>query len=201
LKNGGAWNDAAKLALLTLFATPLTILVHELGHFLVPLLSGLPAQLQPTTVSGGALLGRAPSWLVALQAGGGPLVTLIMGVVGALLFSRDPRRLWALAFAFAAVSRFIVTAAWLGLRLILALLGQPYQGQPNFDEYILAGALGLPALVTSLTATFILGVMLYWLLGAAPSGRRLLYLVAMTVAAVVGNILWPLLAPAVLATV
>jgi hypothetical protein len=200
LNKAGRWSDAAKLALLTLLATPLTILLHEIGHFVVPLVAGLPAQMHPTTVSGGAMLGRVPSWLVALQAIGGPIVTLMMGLIGAVLFARNPRRLWALAFAFAAVSRFIVTTAWLGLRLLLAALGRPYAGKPNFDEYNLAIALGIPAMLTALAATLILAAFAYWLLRHVPRNRRLVYLIAMTAAAVVGNILWPMLAPGVLAT-
>jgi hypothetical protein len=146
------------------------------------------------------MLGRDPSWLVALQAGGGPIVTLMMGVAGTLLFSRYPLRLWTLAIAFAAVSRFVVTTAWLGLRLLLAVLGSPYAGRPNFAEHNLAAALGMPATLTALAATFILAAVLYSLLRQVQRDRRLVYLGAMTAAAVIGNILWPMLAPGVLAT-
>src|SRR3982750_2967167 len=123
-----AWGDVGKLALLAFVFTPVTIQLHEFGHLIVPLLAGLPAELHPGSISGGAELGAQPAWLVALQAGGGPLVTVLMGVTGATLYARDRNRLWALAFAAAAINRLLVATAWLGIRLFLLVIGKPYRG-------------------------------------------------------------------------
>lgn len=196
----GRWRGAALLALMSLLFTPLTILLHELGHFMVPHLAGLSAQLHPTRISGGAALGSEAPWLVALQAGGGPLITALMGLGGAFLYRADARRLWALAFAIAAVSRFLVTTAWLGLRLLLWGMGRPYAGKPNFDEYNMAVAIGVRPELTAIAATLFLAAMLYWLLRRVRKDRRLIYFIVMAAAVLLGNILWPALAPEVLAS-
>lgn len=193
-------SDVARLGLWALLLTPITIVIHELGHFVVPLLSGLPAQLHATHVSGGAGLGRDASWLVALQAGGGPLMTVITGAAGAFFYLRDRRRHWSLAFAVAAVSRLFVAVAWLGLRLLLVALGQSYGAQPNFDEHVLAQALGVRPELTAVAAALFLCSTLYLLFRHIPRGRRFFYLVVLSAAIVISNILWRMLAPQVLAS-
>jgi hypothetical protein len=195
------WRAAARLGLLTLLLTPVTILLHELGHFALPLLADLPAQLHPTRVSGGASPGTsAPSWMIATQAGLGPAATVLMSLIAGALFRRDRRQLWALAFAVAAASRFLVTTFYLGLRLVVLALGLPHSGKPNFDEYNLARALGFPSEIAAAIATLFLFGVLFWLMRQVEKGRRLIYFVAMAAGIVAGNIAWAGLAPPVLAT-
>jgi hypothetical protein len=198
----GARREAGLLALLTLLMTPVAILLHELGHFATPLFFDLPAQLHPTRVSGGAGLGSGlPAWMIALQAGGGPLVTILMSLGAAWLYIREPRRLWALALAIAVAGRLLVTTAYLGLRLVLLILGTPYSGQPNFDEYNLARALGItPELVVLAATAFLLGLF-YLLLQRLDRGRRILFLIASMAAYALANLLWASYAPPVLATI
>ncbi len=199
-ERNGRWREAAKLALLSFLITPLTILIHELGHFAVPVCFDLPAKLHPTRVSGGAVLGEAPSWMAALQAGGGPLATFAMGLAAAYLYDRR-RRLWALAFAVAAVSRFVVTTAYLGLRLVLFALGRPFPGNPNFDEHNFARAVGIGTELAALGATLFLACLLVWLMRRVEHGRRMLFMLAMAIPIVIANIAWARFAPPVLATV
>jgi hypothetical protein len=196
-----SFRDAGKLFLFSLLLTPVTILIHELGHFAVPLLFDLPAQLHPTTVSGGARPGSGnPGWMVAAQAGGGPLLTVTMGLIGYWLFVRDGRRLWALAFAAAAVSRLLVTTGYLAVRLLFAIQGRMFNGTPNFDEYNVAEALGFSPVVASLVATGFLAFLLFRLFRRVERGSRLLFAAALTLAIGIGNFAWPALAPSVLAT-
>ena len=198
---GGRWSQAGRLALLALVLTPLTILIHELGHFAVAWASGLPAALHPTSVSGGAAPGSAqPGWMIALQAGGGPLVTIAMSLAGALLYRRDPSRLWALAFSIAAASRFGVTTAYLGVRGLLGVLGRPFGGRPNFDEHNVSAALGVPTEPLAIMASLYLAGLLYWLLKRAGRGRRIVFVLAVAAAIVIGNIVWVTFPPPVLAT-
>lgn len=197
----GRWRDSGKLFGLALLLTPVTILIHELGHFAVPLMFDLPAQLRPTTVSGGAGAGSGhPAWMVATQAGGGPLLTVAMGLVGARLFSRDRRRLWALALAVAAVSRLLVTTGYLGVRLLFALQGRAFSGTPNFDEYNVARALAFSPVIAAGVATGFLVLLLYWLFRWVERGSRLPFAAALTLAIGIGSVAWPALAPSVLAT-
>ena len=195
------WSDAGKLALLCLVLTPVTIVIHELGHFLPAIFSGLPATLYPTRVSGGAALGStAPSWMIALQAGGGPLLTLAMSLWGAVLYKRR-KRLWALALALAAASRFLVTSVYLMMRLVMLALGRPFGGKPVFDEYNLGRALGITPEYVAIAATVFLLGFLWWLLRRIDRRRRLVYLLAAAAAIVAGNWLWATYGPPVLATV
>ncbi len=195
------WRDAGKLFLLSLLFTPVTILIHELGHFAIPLIFDLPAQLRPTTVSGGAGLGSGhPAWMVAAQAGGGPSLTVAMGLAGGWLFIRDRRRLWALAFAVAAVSRLVVTTGYLAVRLFFAVQGRTFPGAPNFDEHNIARALEFSPVTASIVATGFMVLVLFWLFRRVERGSRLPFAAALALAIGIGNVAWPALAPSVLAT-
>ena len=197
----GRWWDAARLAGLTLLLIPPTIFIHELGHLSVPLLLGLPAELHPTTVLGGAQLGEVPGWMVAAQAGAGPAVTIIMTLSAAFLFARRGHPLWALALAVAAGHRFYVTTGYLLLRLLLSLIGRPYGGTPNFDEHNVATALGLPPVALAIAGTIFLFGLLAWLMRRVPKERRFSYVLGLIAGIAAGSLLWEALAPAPLFTI
>lgn len=197
----GRWADAARLAAWTALMTPLTILVHELGHFSIGLTTGLPLELHPTSVSGGAAPGAAKDWLVALQAAGGPLMTVVMSLLFAALYKWDTGRLWALAAAVAAASRLLVTTAFLGLRLVLLVLGRPYRATPNFDEHNVARALGLPPVLMAAAATLFLIALYVWLLRHMPRDRRFPFVVASIAGVALGAVAWTVLPPPVLVSV
>ena len=196
------WRSAATLALLAVIMTALTTIIHELGHFAIPLTFDLPAELKPTSVSGGATPETgARGWMVAAQAGGGPLMTVVMALIGGGLFVRDRQRLWALAFAVAAVSRTGVTTGYLAIRLFFAIRGLPFGGTPNFDEHSLALATGLSPVVVSIAATAFLAFILFWLLSKVERGSRFLFALALAIGVVAGSIAWAALAPPVLITI
>jgi hypothetical protein len=178
----------------------LTLLIHELAHFSVPAVFGLAAELHPLAVTGGARMGEAPGWLAALQAGAGPIASILMGVSAAYLFGRDRRRLWALAAAVAAAIRFLVTTVYLGLRLYFFIAGLRYGGSPNFDEHNAAVALELPNAVFAIPASLFLAALLFWLFRRVERGRRLLYFAALAIGVGAGMILWATLAPVPLLT-
>lgn len=180
---------------------PLTIILHETGHFLVALSSGLAAELHPMSVSGGAEPGAGSAFLVGLQSAAGPLATIAMSLAGARLYASDPSRLWALAAAVAAVSRLFVTTAYLAVRIGLAAAGRTYGGNPNFDEANVAVAIGLPVPLLALVGTSFLFGLLYWLLRHIPKGRRLPFGLALVAGISLGIGAWAGLAPAVLLAV
>ncbi|MDB5694089.1 MAG: hypothetical protein JWO81_3152 [Alphaproteobacteria bacterium] len=194
------WIAAAKLAFLSLLIMPLTVLIHELGHFAVPFLLGLPAQLHPSSISGGAELNKAPGWMVALQTGAGPLASLLMSLAGAALYGRDPRRLWALALAICPASRFAVTTTYLGARLLFLLEGRFYAAHPNFDEHNFAVASGLPPLLVAAAATLFLFGLIFWLLRRTERRRRIPFALALAAGIAAGATLLVTLAPPVLAS-
>jgi hypothetical protein len=192
------WIRSAKLALLSFAIMPLAVLIHELGHFSIAILCGLPAQLHAASVSGGAALGRAPGWMVACQTGAGPLASLLMSIGGALLYSRDRRRLWALALAVSAASRFLMPTAYLGARLLFLLEGRIYAAHPVFDEHDFAMALGLPPLLVAGAATLFLFGLVSWLLRQTEKGRRLPFALALIAGIGAALTVWIAITPPIL---
>jgi hypothetical protein len=193
------WRAVASFALMCFLFTPVTILIHELGHLSVALAVGIPAQLHPTSVSGGAdqASGLARG-LIALQAGAGPLFTVVMVLVAAYLYRRRPSRTWAIAFALTAGSRFAVDTAYLGVRLLLALLGRTYAGHPSFDEHNVARTLSLPPEALAASASLFLGGLVLWCGKCLPPKERVPQLLVAAFAIVLGNIVWAQVAPPVL---
>jgi hypothetical protein len=196
------WAEAGRLFLLALILTPVTIVIHEFGHLAIPAFFDLPAQLHATSVSGGAAPGSGnPSWMVAAQAGAGPLLTVLTALAGSYMFSRDRRKLWALAAAVAAVSRMLVTTGYLAIRLVLAVLGVKFGGTPNFDEHHVAVALGFSSVITSMAATGFLALILFWTFRCVERSSRIGFALTLTAAIGLGNVAWPALAPPALASI
>jgi hypothetical protein len=169
----GRWSAAARLGAISAALTPPTIILHELGHFIVPLAFNRSARLYPTHVSGG-MLPSDPLWMQAAQSGGGPLVTLIMAVAGNIVYRRTGN-LWVLALTIAAVSRWLTSPIYLGMRGLFAAMGRPFRGSPNFDEFSLARILGLNGSWAAVAVTVILIATLWLLFSVVPRGRRWLY--------------------------
>ncbi|MCW3798740.1 hypothetical protein OMW55_13070 [Sphingomonas sp. BN140010] len=155
------WRGLGRLFLLATALTPVTILLHEFGHFAVAVQSGRPVQLHLTSVTGGASV-TDPAWLQAAQAGSGPLVTLILTGVG-LAELRRGGHLWGLALAGAAVSRLFTDLAYLCVRLLLFALGKPFGGTPSFDEFDFARIVKLNDILVSAIASSVL-MLTIWLM-------------------------------------
>jgi hypothetical protein len=200
-ETSGRWESVAKLALLTCLIMPSTVLIHELAHLSIPLGLGLPAQLHPGSISGGAQIGKAPDGMVALQTGAGPLASLLMSLAGAVLWSRDKRRLWALAVAISSASRFVMSSLYLGARLLFLVEGRPYVAHPNFDEQNFAAALSVPTPPVALAATLYLFGLACWLLRNIEGRRRIPLALALVAGMAIGMTLWVTVAPPVLVTV
>jgi hypothetical protein len=172
----GNWRGSGRLFLFALVLTPITIVLHELGHFSVAALSGRPAELHLSSVSGGALPSD-PMWLQAAQAGAGPFVTFLLTFIGLVAFRRGGH-LWAMALTAGAISRVITDLGYLCIRLFLFAIGKPFAGNPNFDELVFARHVGLNEVVASSIASTILGVTVWLLWRWAEPGRRAAQLAA-----------------------
>ena len=128
------------------------------------------------------------------------MLTLAMSIAGAYLFGKDRRRLWALSFATAAASRFLVTTGYLAVRLLLLLFGRQFEARPNFDEHNVAEALQIPTVALALVATAFLALFLLWLFRRVERGSRMLFALALIAGVGAGGFAWTALAPPVLAT-
>jgi hypothetical protein len=197
-ESSNRWMAAATLALLSFIFMPVTVIVHELAHFTMALAFRLPAAMHPGSTSGGAELGNAPGWMVALQTGAGIAISLLIGLAGSAAYARDPRRLWALALAAGALSRFVMDVGYVGARMLFLIEGRPYTSQPVFDEYEFAASLGLPPLLVTSVAMLCLFGLVWWLVRRTERRSRLLFAIAAIAGVAAGANLWFALAPPVL---
>jgi hypothetical protein len=170
----GKWRSSGRLFLFALVLTPITIVLHELGHFSIAVLSGRPAELHLSSVSGGALPSD-PVWLQAAQAGAGPLVTFLLTLIGLVAYKRGGY-LWAMALAAGAISRVVTDLGYLCIRLFLFAMGKPFAGNPNFDELVFARHVGINDIFASSIASLIMLVTAWLLWRWTRPGRRAVWL-------------------------
>ncbi len=179
---------------------PLTIVLHELGHYLAGLLMGTPdLALHYGSVSDTAAERGFPPVKIGIQALAGPAVTLGIMTVCVFALRKNPDHPVWLTAMFAAPVRFAVGAVYLYFAAMAAIQGIP-PGQPNFDEFKAAQMLGF-SVVPILIAELALTVALWsWAVGRLGKGIRFPALAGTAVGIISGIGLWiallgPLLLP------
>jgi hypothetical protein len=162
---------------------PLTVVLHELGHFLVGRSFGFPTLLHAASVTG---LPETPPFDgeaggVALAALAGPAVTLALAALGLLYRTR----VWGLPLMATALVRFLVNLLYMVQQGFVAA-GIAAASDPNFDEVLAARALGVaPQPLAAVGALLLLaGLVFLW---RQAGGRGFFVLMAGTVA---GMTLW-----------
>ena len=176
---------------------PLTILLHELGHYITALSLGVQAPaLHYSSVSYDVT--TTPASVNGAVGLAGPAVTVTLALIacGWILF-RGPAR-WAFALAISAASRFAVGVPYTLINIVIRLIGGR-MGAPAFDEHKAATALGWSgdALLAS-TSLVLIGVLLC--IGfKLPRGERTAAWPGLLFGTVFGWALWMLLiGPAIL---
>lgn len=168
---------------------PLTIVAHELGHFGVGLLLGTPdLALHYGSVSDTAREQGFSAASIGVQALAGPVVTLLIMAACVLGLRKRVHPLFVVTL-IAAPIRFAVGAVYLAFSLQAAIEGGA-RGQPNFDEFKAAQALGFavePLLIFELVATVAIWI---WMFRRLERGTRLVSLLGATVGIAVGIGLW-----------
>lgn len=173
---------------------PAGIVLHELGHFFTALALGFTPQLNPASVSGGAQLGQDPDWMVAVQAGAGPVVTITIIIFAAYCFRRRPARLWALALAATAPLRFLVSGSYLAVSIYIWWVGGR-MGGADFDEAKVSEGLNVP-LPPLLALQMLLLIGLWaWLINSIPAGKRIGSVVAILAGGFLAIGLWMAVGP------
>ncbi|MEE2794368.1 MAG: hypothetical protein VX512_05975 [Pseudomonadota bacterium] len=140
------------------------------------------------SVSGGAQLGVAPGSHVALQAGAGPFISVVLTLFALTYIRMDSSPHWAIVLAAVAPVRFLVVASSLIVDLVVAVLGGT-RGAPNLDEYNIAAGLGVSAHLVFLgVVAFLLWA--WWSVWKRLPTHRWLSLAMLIVGAACGLALW-----------
>ena len=172
-----------------MFFVPLTIMLHELGHYLAALSLGSPnPTLHYSWTSPGDLASKDSS-IGGVVGLAGPAVTVILSLFAcAWIVVRGPAR-WAFALAVSAASRFVVAVPYTVINIVARLMGASLS-PPAFDEHKAGIALGWSgdALLAS-TAIVLAGVLIC--VGVKlPHGERSIAWPGLVIGTALGWIFW-----------
>ena len=176
---------------------PLTILLHELGHFLAAVALGFPdPQIHFSSISHGDISDR-PGWQPGLVGLAGPVVTASFVLAGLWLSSRRPSEPVGYALAVAAASRFFVGVPYT-IANLLALVSGRKLDPPAFDEFKAGEALGWSGNLTLGVTASMVFLVLGWLFFRLPTGQRGVAWAGLIVGTIAGWAFWFSIAPVVL---
>ena len=172
-----------------LLLAPLTIFLHELGHFLAAVALGFPdPQIHFSAISHGDVSGR-PAWQSGVVGLAGPAVTAAFVFGGLALTFRAPRLRFGWALAFAAASRFFVGVPYTIANLIALASGRRLD-PPAFDEYKAGEALGWSGDATLAVSSLLFFAVLLRLALGVSRGQRTAGWLGLIVGTVAGWAAW-----------
>ena len=147
-------------------AVPLSVVLHELGHLAAYRVLGIPGVvLHFSHVSGAGP--DHPGWALATAEGAGPLATLAIVAICAILAATRGTGPATVALGLVAPFRVVVAAAWLSVHTVWGT-----GNSANFDELNLSRAMGWPAQPVILLELALVALALWWLTRALPPERR-----------------------------
>ena len=183
------WRTAGAYALLCALLAPLTIVLHEVAHYVTALALGFPdVEFHFSAIAHGDIGGR-PGWQSGLVGLAGPAATIAFILAAIALGRRRPGTAWPHALAFAAASRLLVGVPYTLANSITRLSGGRLD-PPAFDEYKAGVALGVSgdAMLGASVAFFFVAIV--WLARALPKGRRLAAWAGLLAGTALGWALW-----------
>lgn len=161
---------------------PMTVVLHELGHFTVGWLAGFPVVLHFASVSG--VPEQLPFAGAPLAAGlaslAGPAISLALAAAGLAGW----RRLWGLPLLAAVLPRFTVNLLFM-VQQGFVWAGIAEAGNSSMDEAVAARALGVSPVPLAAIGALVLLLGL-WQLWARAGGKGLLVLALGTGAGMAG---------------
>lgn len=168
-------------------AAPVTIMLHELGHFLVDKAFGFPeAVLHYDSATSGAAEANYPAWQQSVSAAAGPLVTISILLVCCYVVTRYGPNLVVMVIGLIVPIRMLV----IGIAFILARLRGADISSGNFDELIASRGSGVP--VDLIVAVELLALVAGWwyLVSRISRGERTIALLSCTGGMIIGILLW-----------
>ncbi|WP_271077610.1 hypothetical protein [Aurantiacibacter sp. MUD61] len=186
----------AKLFGWALVLTGPTIFLHEAGHYLAGLGFGEEVWMTAASVESNTPASEYPPLQRAIQTGMGPVVSIILTLIGLALIKRSPG--FGAALAVTAPARFIFSVGFLGVLAYRAIKGLPAPS-PSFDEYTVASAFDMPVwplLVAELLFLIFVAAKVH---RALPQRKKWIAWLALVIGTIVGGYLWlAMLGPALL---
>ena len=119
-----------------------SIFLHEAGHWLAARMFGHEVSFEPTRIVNVGVF-EVPAFEQAIRSGAGPVVSIVLAIIGYFL-ARSAWREFAAALMAGAVCRVVLILPYFVFAPLRALLGTS-ASPPNFDEFIFMRELGLPA--------------------------------------------------------
>lgn len=180
-------------ALLTWFAAgfasvPITVVLHELGHYSAGRFLGWrDLALHYSSVrlaSGGPVVASAihAPWKVAFFYVAGPIVSLAILFVAALLVGRPGPLAVSAACGLSSAVRFLWPLS-MGTMFLVPGIERNY---PNLDEFNFAVNIGIPPLLSMFSSSFAAAVGLFWMARRLWHRELALPLVALAVGVAAG---------------
>lgn len=191
--SGRSWlSRAAPWGAWSVFFVPITIVLHELGHYSAALLAGSPNPvLHYNLTSPGDLAGQDGS-IGGVIGLAGPAVTVILSVFACgWILLRGPAR-WAFALAVSAASRFVVEVPYTVISSLARLTGSTLS-PPAFDEYKAGIAFGWSGDLLLASTVFVLAGVLVFVGLKLPRGERSTAWPGLVIGTIVGWACWMLL--------
>ncbi|EAQ30662.1 hypothetical protein NAP1_07780 [Erythrobacter sp. NAP1] len=139
--SSAAGKFAALLFFWSLVLAGPVIFLHEAGHFLAGLTYGEDVRMTASSVISNTPATDYPPLQRVVQTGMGPIVSVVLTLIGIALIGRF--RAFGLALAITAPARFIFSVGFLGVLAYRALSGLP-PPSPSFDEHTVMTAIALP---------------------------------------------------------
>jgi hypothetical protein len=168
---------------------PLTIVLHELGHYLAAVLAGSPnpaLHYSWTNPGDVAAKGSAITGVIGLA---GPAVTIVLAAFGCLWIRLRSPAQWAFALSVSAVSRFVVAVPYTVVNTAIRLGGRRLR-PPAFDEYKAGTALGWSGDALLASTVVVLVAVLVCVGTKLPRGERLIGWAGLVTGTLVGWIVW-----------
>lgn len=167
-------------------AAPVTILLHELGHYLADKAFGFPnVVLHYGSTSNGAAEAGFPLWQQGISAAAGPLTTIAILLLCCYIVARYGPHPVAVATGLVAPIRMFI----IGVLFIMARMKNANMSG-NFDELNASRAGGVS--VDWLIAIELLALVAAWwyLASRIPRRERMLALLSCMAGMIVGLVLW-----------
>jgi hypothetical protein len=171
---------------------PLTIVLHEMGHYAAAAWAGSPnAVLHYSWTDPGNLpvKGGVIDGVIGLA---GPAVTVALSMFAcAWILLRGPAR-WAFALAITSVSRFVVAVPYTIANIVVRLT-RATMGAPAFDEYKAGTAFGWSGNALLASTVVVLAGVLVFVGRQLPDGERSVAWPGLVIGTMLGWACWMLL--------